>query len=208
MTNKVETSGKPLRLKRFLDELATKPNESPKDLKESEHQVSKTRSFSIASLSSLVSDSGRDKAKNPESDSFSYLETVLESLAVLGKLGSALDVVCQRLPSEVYTLIDTTIDDVNERAELSRRMSGYTMGMPARQTGVYVFLSDNNLVEPMSLHVDSTRLRLTALQSTEKQADHEVLRDLFWTLYSKLDAVTQGLRVVYEIANRIGSVSD
>ncbi|THH02605.1 hypothetical protein EW026_g281 [Hermanssonia centrifuga] len=30
------------------------------------------------------------------------------------------------------------------------------------------------------------------------------MKDLFWTLYSKLDAVAQGLRVVYEVSNRIG----
>ena len=55
--------------------------------------------------------------------------------------------------------------------------------------------------------VHATSLRLAALESSEKRADHEVLRDFFWTLYSKLDALTQGLRVVYEVANRIGSVS-
>ena len=35
----------------------------------------------------------------------------------------------------------------------------------------------------------------------------ETLRDLFWTTYSKLDAVLQGLRVVWEVASRIGGVS-
>ena len=58
----------------------------------------------------------------------------------------------------------------------------------------------------MTLSVTASSLRLAALESVEKQVDHEVLRDLFWTLYSKLDAVTQGLRVVYEVSNRIGSV--
>jgi len=53
----------------------------------------------------------------------------------------------------------------------------------------------------------ASKLRLTALESSTKHADHEILRDLFWTLYSKLDAVMQGLKVVYEVANRIGSVS-
>lgn len=35
----------------------------------------------------------------------------------------------------------------------------------------------------------------------------ETLRDLFWTLYSKLDAVLQGFRVSYEVSMRITEVS-
>ena len=54
--------------------------------------------------------------------------------------------------------------------------------------------------------MDATNLRLTALESSTKVIDQEVLRDFFWTLYSKLIAVSEGLRVVYEVANRIGSV--
>lgn len=34
----------------------------------------------------------------------------------------------------------------------------------------------------------------------------EVLRDLFWTLYSKLAAVLEGHRVVFEVARWISSV--
>ena len=55
--------------------------------------------------------------------------------------------------------------------------------------------------------MDATHLRLTALESSTKLLDQDVLRDFFWTLYSKLIAVSEGLRVVYEVANRIGSVS-
>ena len=54
--------------------------------------------------------------------------------------------------------------------------------------------------------MDATVLRLTALESSTKVLDQEILKDFFWTLYSKLIAVSEGLRVVYEVANRIGSV--
>ena len=50
-------------------------------------------------------------------------------------------------------------------------------------------------------------LRLAALEMSTKRADQEIMKDFFWTLYSKLDAVAQGLRVIYEVSNRIGSVS-
>jgi len=56
--------------------------------------------------------------------------------------------------------------------------------------------------------VDASRIRLASLEYSAKKTDHEILRDLFWTVYSKLDAVLQGLRVVYEVANRIGSRRD
>jgi exocyst complex component 4 len=52
---------------------------------------------------------------------------------------------------------------------------------------------------------NASQLRLAALESPAKHADVETLKDLFWTLYSKLDAVCQGLRVVSEVSNRIGS---
>lgn len=145
------------------------------------------------------------RIQNPESDSFTYLETLLESLAVLGKLGSALDVISQRLPTEIYSLVENTIEEVHERAEVGKRSTFYAMGVQSRASSIYVFVGDSETDLAQSL-ADASNLRLAALESMEKQVDHEILRDFFWTLYSKLDAVTQGLRVVYEISNRIGSV--
>ena len=148
-----------------------------------------------------------EQLQNPESDSFAYLETLLESLAVLGKLGNALDVVTQRLPTEVYALVENTIMEVHERAEVGKRSTFYTTGVQPRSSSIYVFVGDSESTGLVQSIVDASNLRLAALESMEKQIDYEILRDLFWTLYSKLDAVTQGLRVVYEISNRIGSVS-
>lgn len=58
---------------------------------------------------------GKPKAVNPEQDSFAYMEVILESLAVLGKLGHALEVVSARIGTELNALIETTIDEVAER---------------------------------------------------------------------------------------------
>jgi exocyst complex component 4 len=156
-------------------------------------------------------------SRNPEADSFSYMETLLESLAVLGKLGSALDIIAQRLPSEIFTLVETTLEEVEERAEYGRRGSvltglGGTGG--ERSDAVFVFSSgDANGIVSMSAMappkgglISPCNLRLAALESSSKRVDHETLKDFFWTVYSKLDAVTQGLRVVFEVSNRIGSV--
>ena len=54
-------------------------------------------------------------AQNPEQDSFVYLEMLLESLARLGKMGYALEMIGQRLPFEVHQLVDATIDEVDRR---------------------------------------------------------------------------------------------
>ncbi|KAJ7487411.1 exocyst complex component sec8 [Mycena galericulata] len=172
------------RLSRFLNDLALRPNDPPHDLNDpsfrnSSSEILTGRSSNFTSAST---------ANNPESDSFAYVETLLESFAVLGKLGNALDNIGQRLPSEIFTLVETTLDEVEERAEYGRRGSMFSF------TGTVLW--------------SASGLRLVALESSAKQVDHEILRDLFWTLYSKLDAVAQSLRVIYEVANRIGSRRD
>jgi exocyst complex component 4 len=161
---------------------------------------------------------------NPETDSFAYIETLLESLSVLGKLGGGLDILAQRLPSEVFALVDTTVDEVSERAEYNRPVSSlFGNNAGPKDYSTYIITPTPAVAGGLPLNIPSSRvdatragqsslisplqLRLTALESSAKHADHEILRDLFWTLYSKLDAVMQGLRVVYEVANRVGSVS-
>jgi exocyst complex component 4 len=179
---------------------------------------------SFSSLSNLANVGPGQNQRNPETDSFVYVETLLESLSVLGKLGGGLDIVAQRLPGEIFALIDSTVDEVSERTEYNRRTSllfGINTGSKDHST--YIITSKPAVTGGLPLNipsplVDATRaghglqisplqLRLSALESSTKHADHEILRDLFWTLYSKLDAVMQGLRVVYEVAKRIGSVS-
>ncbi|KII94197.1 hypothetical protein PLICRDRAFT_171865 [Plicaturopsis crispa FD-325 SS-3] len=241
-TNKMRTSSddippspnsKPGRLSRFLNDLALRPNDPPHDLTESgfhsssSHQaLSSTAITSAPSMTSfnnamVASAQAPQNGRNPESDSFAYMETLLESLAVLGKLGNALDVVAQRLPGEIFSLVETTLDEVAERAEYGKRgsMLVSTGGSSGRSEGVFVFTGSETTggasgssfgpgVSPKGGLLSASSLRLAALESSAKQVDHEVLNDFFWTVYSKLDAVTQGLRLVYEVANRIGSRRD
>ncbi|KAI0785469.1 Sec8 exocyst complex component-specific domain-containing protein [Irpex lacteus] len=230
-------------LSRYLDDLQTRPNEAPLEVEDQNYrhsasistlQSSTSTSLGLAALASrgsltnlaggsMIGNAGASSNRDPESDSFTYIETLLESLAVLGKLGHALDVVSQKLPQEIYSLVETTLDEVSERAEYGRRTSvivtsGSTMG----RDSVY-FLADSSNGIPSMVGssvaastsmadrgglLPATLLRLSALEMSTKRTDQEVLRDLFWTLYSKLDAVAQGLRVVYEVSNRIGSRRD
>ncbi|KAJ7293405.1 exocyst complex component sec8 [Mycena rebaudengoi] len=191
----------------ILNDLALRPNDPPHDLNDPSFRNSGSEMQSSASISNFASTS----ASNPESDSFTYMETLLEAFAVLGKLGNALDNIGQRLPSEIFTLVETTLDEVEERAEYGRRGSVFSFaGVSGRTESVYTFSG----ADPSSSALSKTTfwnvsgLRLVALESSAKHVDHEILKDFFWTLYSKLDAVAQSLRVIYEVANRIGSRRD
>ena len=226
------TENLPDRYRHFLAELAVRPNDSPLDTEDHRLRHSASASSPIAganSISSFGSSSNlagiaASQNKSPESDSFAYMETLLESLAVLGKLGSALDAVAQRLPQEIYALVESTLDEVSERADYLKK--GSVLDAGELRTGVediYVVSSGPN---PANLGLLSSTahtllsaagkghgallspssLRLAALEASTKQIDHEILKDFFWTLYSKLDAVAQGLGVVSEVANRVGSV--
>jgi exocyst complex component 4 len=228
------------RLSRYLQDLALRPNDPPGDVDDSKigssgsgQGVSATPSYSnpagpsaatsFSSLSNLANVGPSQNQRNPETDSFVYIETLLESLSVLGKLGGGLDIVAQRLPSEIFTLVDNTVDEISERAEYNRRTSLFGINTGSKDHSAYIITSkpavtggfpldiSNSVVDANrrghGLQISPLQLRLTALESSTKHADHEILRDLFWTLYSKLGAVMQGLRVVYEVANRIGSVS-
>lgn len=219
------------RLSRFLTSLATRPNDTPYDLDDANFRTSVSMQELSTSISASVSSSSNlgilavpssslplgHSTVNPEADSFAYIETLLESLAILGKLGSALDSVMQRLQSEIFSLIESTVEEVEERAEELKRSSALltTAALGSKSDGGYIFVSDESATMS-SVHTALARkgasttastLRLAALESTSKHHDQEILKDLFWTIYSKLDAVTQGLRVVFEVANRIGSVS-
>jgi exocyst complex component 4 len=212
---------RPSRLKRFLVDLALRPNDPPHDLNDPGYPANCTgmpSGLSSASFPNLASTSASAlqpalSTRNPESDSFAYIETLLESLAVLGKLGNALDVIAQRLPGEIFSLVETTLEEVGERAEYGRKGSMFIGTVPVRLQGGYTYsFGDSTTVinagiPPMGGLLESSCLRLTALESSSKQVDHEILKDLFWTVYSKLDAVSQGLRVVFEVSNRVGSVS-
>ncbi|KAL1737539.1 Sec8 exocyst complex component-specific domain-containing protein [Schizophyllum commune] len=206
------------RLHRFLQQLAIKPNDPPDDPNDlssvglTSDGLSHGRS--ISAITQLTPSTSTPDS-NPEADSFAYMETLLESLAVLGKLGSALDAVGQRVQGEVFSLIESTLDEVSDRAEYGKRGEVLSAG-PARADAVYTFAAPAAVGGPGGAPgvvlkgglVNAAHLRLAALESAAKQVDHDTLRDFFWTLYSKLDAVSQGMRVVYEVANRIGSRRD
>lgn len=105
------------RFSQYITSLAVKPNQEPvlSDVPEkgvtARTSVQMQNTTSITSLASLK----EQEHVTPELDAFTYMEMLLESLAAMGRLGAALDVIVQRVPVEIQQLIDTTTDEVAER---------------------------------------------------------------------------------------------
>ncbi|CAO1630595.1 unnamed protein product [Sympodiomycopsis kandeliae] len=169
--------------------------------------------------------------ENPESDSFHYMEMLLEALARLGKMGMAIDVIHQRLPLEIHSLVENTIREVESRSEPLRQSAGMIIRpesiLLASSSALAKTFGDNSRGSLRSSHGAraskfgsmnaghlsstsrplSTLLRLSASESSQVVTDGEIMRDLFWTLFSKLDAVLQSHRVIHEVARQISQRS-
>lgn len=113
--------------------------------------------------------------KNPESDSLCYIRLLLEALNNLGHLSSAVSTVNQRLPVELFKLVDKTNNEVDQR---------HPSSLPSgNRNGIYGNTIDFGLSE--------NDLRVT------------VINDLLYTLYSKFEAVMEGHRVIYDVVRGI-----
>ncbi|KAG8832176.1 hypothetical protein FRC17_001816 [Serendipita sp. 399] len=210
------------RLVSYLHNLNLKANDSPYD--PSHNGRGSTVVLSATFDPSPATMPNENSQSNPESDSFTYMETVLESLAVLGKLCDGLEMITQRLPMELYALVEVTIDEVNDRTEFSRRIlpqfenrenvvaakaaTPYFFLDKSSRQGAHLAEKDASVSDTLDEKPPASLLRYIDLENSISNTDHDILLDLFWTLYSKMDAVSQSMRVVYEVANRIGSRKD
>ncbi|KAF7552134.1 hypothetical protein G7046_g7515 [Stylonectria norvegica] len=109
-----------------------------------------------------------DPTKNPEGDTFYYVGLLVEALNKLGRLQNAVETLKQRLPVELFGIVNETINEVDQRHPSSLR------GGSAKTEG---------------LHIYGTR-------ETQMRAD--VIYDLLWTLYGKFEAIGEGHRVFHE----------
>ncbi|KAI5461395.1 Sec8 exocyst complex component-specific domain-containing protein [Mariannaea sp. PMI_226] len=109
-----------------------------------------------------------DPMKNPESDTFYYIALLVESLNKLGRLQNAVETLKQRLPVELFGIVNETINEVDQRHASSLR---------------------GGSVKGDGLHVYGTR---------ETQLRADVIYDLLWTLYGKFEAISEGHRVFHE----------
>ncbi|CAD6563864.1 MAG: hypothetical protein ASARMPREDX12_000114 [Alectoria sarmentosa] len=110
-----------------------------------------------------------DASQNPETDSFHYIHMVTESLNKLGHLDVAVDRMEQRLPVELFAIVDRTNQEVDLRH-------------PAHKSGP---------LNPEKSFLESNWEGITA--------GSVVLNDLLWTLFSKFEAIAEGHRAFHEV---------
>ena len=110
-----------------------------------------------------------DASQNPERDSFQYIHMLIESLNKLGHLDVAVDRMEQRLPVELFAIVDRT----NQEVDL--RHPGHTRGPRQTEKG------------PLEFQFDASTGR------------NDVLNDLLWTLFSKFEAIAEGHRAVHDV---------
>ena len=110
-----------------------------------------------------------DASQDPESDSFHYIYMVIESLNKLGHLDVAVDRIEQRLPVELFAIVDRTNQEVDLRH-------------PAHKRG--------------SLNLEKALLESNWGEDTGGSV---VLNDLLWTLLSKFEAIAEGHRAFHDV---------
>ncbi|KAM0324071.1 hypothetical protein ACHAQA_008260 [Verticillium albo-atrum] len=109
-----------------------------------------------------------DPAKNPEADTFTYVGLLVESLNKLGRLETAVDILKQRMPVELFGIVNETINEVDQRHPSSLR------GASSNSEGLHIYGN----------------------RETQMRAD--VIYDLLWALYGKFEAIAEGHRVFHE----------
>lgn len=110
-----------------------------------------------------------DPMKNPEADTFYYVGLLVEALNKLGRLQNAVEMLKQRLPVELFGVVNETINEVDQRHPSSLRG-----GAPGKTDGLLLY----------------------GTRETQLRAD--VIYDLLWTLYGKFEAIGEGHRIFHE----------
>ncbi|KAI9476110.1 MAG: Sec8 exocyst complex component-specific domain-containing protein [Benjaminiella poitrasii] len=158
-----------------LPEISIKPREF-KELKPSNVSKEQKEDSEIFSMENdiLV----EDLDKNPETDSYYYMEIIMESLSVLGDIPAALQTIQERLSVEIHALIDRTISEVEQR-HINQWVQTYKKDKNSDENDIY------------------------CLDKANSEAKNEILKDLLWTLYSNLESVLRGHRFVETCTRRI-----
>lgn len=116
-----------------------------------------------------------DPSKNPEADTFHYIMLLVEALNKLGRLESAVDTLKQRLPVELFSVVNDTVVDMDQKHPASMRGSS-----------------------------SGTRRHVRSLfDDRETQMKRRVINDLLGNLYAKFEAIAEGHRIFHEAIKAI-----
>lgn len=128
-----------------------------------------------------------------ESDNYDYIQTLLEALHVLHRLPDVLDLLPQRIPLEIQSLISETVEQVGARSDRARKNTS----------------SNHTAQSAVTAGIISSLFRDTENVQKARELDlgAHLLRDLLHTLFSKLDAVLRGLRVVAAVVHKLDATA-
>jgi len=108
-----------------------------------------------------------DPEKNPELDSYNFMKIILECLRLLEQLPEALETIRQRLPLELYSVVEKTINEIDKKNENSYNIS---------KNSKLIFKS-KNISDLIGIN--------------SQEAKSNLLKDMLKLLYSKLDSIVQ-----------------
>jgi exocyst complex component 4 len=114
-----------------------------------------------------------DASRNPEADTFYYIHMIIETLNKLGHLDTAVNRVEQRLPVELFKVVERTNN------EIDARYPGEARAQAER-----------------AKKRDPTPTDARFGQGT-------VLSDFLWTVFAKFEAIAEGHRVVHDVVSGI-----
>ncbi|TKA74486.1 hypothetical protein B0A55_06448 [Friedmanniomyces simplex] len=116
-----------------------------------------------------------DPTRNPEADSFYYIQVLVESLNRMGRLDAAVDEIERRLPVELFKVVERSHGEVEQRHPATMRSAAAAARQQAgRRVGA-------------------------GIDSEQKFT----LQDLLTTLYAKFEAIAEGHRVLHDVTGAI-----
>jgi exocyst complex component 4 len=114
-----------------------------------------------------------DSSRNPEADTFYYIHLIIEALNKMGHLDIAVDRIEQRLPVELFYVVDKT------NAEVDTRYPPHTRNQGQKNDG---------------------KPHLPTETDGERGL---VLSEFLWALYAKFEAIAESHRVVHDVVSGI-----
>ncbi|KAI5254584.1 hypothetical protein E4T42_02242 [Aureobasidium subglaciale] len=115
-----------------------------------------------------------DTSRNPETDTFSYIQLLVEALDRMSRLDLAIDQIEQRLPVELFRVVERSYTEVEQK------YPGLIRGAAKQQ-----------------------HYQLDNINAEVNQDKKMILEDMLSTLYAKFEAIAEGHRVLHEVIGGI-----
>ncbi|KAG9552344.1 hypothetical protein KCU86_g7278, partial [Aureobasidium melanogenum] len=115
-----------------------------------------------------------DTSRNPEADTFSYIQLLVEALDRMSRLDLAVDQIEQRLPVELFRVVERSYTEVEQN------YPGLIRGAAKQQ-----------------------HFQLDNINADINQDKKMILDDMLSTLYAKFEAIAEGHRVLHEVIGGI-----